>query len=373
MPLSFLPALLALAAELLDLTYAFDEQTIYWPTEKPFQLEVSHKGPTPGGYWYEANRIIAAEHGGTHLDAPVHFAKGKWSVEQIPASTLVGAAVVVDMSAQASRSADAELTPADLEAWEARHGRIPEGAIVLVRTGWGRYWPDKKQYLGTDKPRDVAGLHFPGIGAKAARWLATERKIKLVGIDTPSMDRGQSKDFGAHQVFGAANVPGLENIAQLDRLPPTGATIWALPMKIKGGSGAPCRIFAQLPAAPAGPSEAELTDGIRSTGPHRYTIRRALKDRLIAEPAAVSRSARLVPSVIDGRAAGFKLYAIRPGSVFNLLGLENGDTLSAVNGRSITSPEHALEAYAALRGARGLTLSVIRRGKPLTLEWLIVD
>ena len=236
----------AYAEEYVDLTYPFDEKTIYWPTATPFKLETVHKGPTPGGYWYEANNFSAAEHGGTHLDAPVHFSKGKQAVDEIPLSSLIGPAVVVDISEKASKSADAELEVADVEAWEKKNGRIADGSILVVKSGWGKFWPDKKKYLGTDKPGDVANLHFPGIAPAAAEWLVKNRKLRAVGIDTPSIDRGQSKDFRSHVVFNSQNIPGLENVANADKLPAKGATLYALPMKIRGGSGAPCRIFAVI-------------------------------------------------------------------------------------------------------------------------------
>jgi kynurenine formamidase len=233
------------AADWIDLTHSFDSRTIYWPTANGFKLTEVHKGPTAGGYWYESNDISASEHGGTHLDAPVHFARGRWTNDQIPLDVLTGSAVVVDISKQARRNPDYRLTVRDIERWEARHGRIPAGSIFLLRTGWGRFWPDKKRYLGTDRKGDVANLHFPGFSAAAATLLAHSRRVKMVGLDTASLDHGQSKDFRAHQLFGEANIPGLENIANLDRLPPTGATIVALPMKITGGSGGPVRIIAR--------------------------------------------------------------------------------------------------------------------------------
>jgi kynurenine formamidase len=237
----------ASADELVDLTHTFDARAIYWPTAKPFQLEVVHKGPTDAGFYYEANRFTADEHGGTHIDAPVHFAKGKWSVAEIPPRVLVGAAILVDITAKAERSADAQLEASDLTAWEKQHGRIPEDAILLVRTGWSRHWGEKKRYLGTDRKGDTANLHFPGIAPAAAEWLVANRRVKMVGIDTPSVDYGPSKDFRTHQILYARNIPGLENVAALERLPPKGATLYALPMKIGGGSGAPCRIFAVVP------------------------------------------------------------------------------------------------------------------------------
>ena len=161
--------------------------------------------------------------------------------------TLIGPAVVVDISARAAADPDALLTVADLTAWEKAHGEIADGSILLVRSGWGSRWPDKRRYLGTDTPGDTANLHFPGIAPSAAEWLVEHRHVSAVGIDTPSMDHGPSKDFKTHQVFGAHDIPGLENVAHLELLPPRGATLYAIPMKIRGGSGGPCRIFATLP------------------------------------------------------------------------------------------------------------------------------
>jgi kynurenine formamidase len=233
-------------AKLIDLTYAFDDKTIYWPTAKPFEWQKESWGKSAGGYWYTAARYAASEHGGTHLDAPIHFSEAKQAADEIPISRLVGPAIVIDISQACASNADYRLTTEDIAQWEKEHNTIPNDAIVLVRTGWGRFWPDKKKYLGTDAPGDVANLHFPGISREAAELLA-QRRIDAVGIDTASIDYGQSKDFITHQVLNGANVYGLENVANLDRLPVKGATLIALPMKIKGGTGGPARIIALLP------------------------------------------------------------------------------------------------------------------------------
>jgi kynurenine formamidase len=135
----------------------------------------------------------------------------------------------------------------DLRAWEKAHGQIPTGAILLIRSGWGKFWGDRKRYFGTDAPGDTDNLHFPGLAREAADFLIKQRRIIAVGIDTPSIDHGPSRDFIAHQILGAANLVIFENVANLDRLPAKNATIYAIPMKIKGGSGAPLRIFAILP------------------------------------------------------------------------------------------------------------------------------
>ncbi|TMA53431.1 MAG: cyclase family protein [Deltaproteobacteria bacterium] len=235
------------AARLIDLTHAFDADTIYWPTAKPFLLEPVAHGVTPGGWWYAANNFCAAEHGGTHLDAPIHFAADRWTADQVPLERLVGPALVVDLSEKAARDADALLTRADLDGFEAERGVIPPGTIVLVRTGWDRWWDDRAHYLGTAVPGDTAHLHFPGVAGEAAAWLTTARRIRAVGIDTASIDRGASVDFRAHRAFANANTPIFENLTNLGALPAQGAVFIGLPMKIGGGSGGPLRAVALLP------------------------------------------------------------------------------------------------------------------------------
>ena len=232
----------------IDLSYEFSSDTVYWPTAKRFELQVESAGRTPAGYYYAANNVSTSEHGGTHLDAPLHFAEGKWSTDQIPLERLVGPGVVVDVTGQ-SANPDYLVTPDALDAWERANGSIPDGAIVLFRTGWGSRWPDPTKYLGTSKtgPEGVAELHFPGIHPDTARWLVARGTIRAIGIDTASIDYGQSKTFDTHQILFAANMPAFENVAQLDRLPASGSFVIALPMKIRGGSGGPLRIVAIVP------------------------------------------------------------------------------------------------------------------------------
>ncbi|MGH7568921.1 MAG: cyclase family protein [Gemmatimonadales bacterium] len=242
------PAAVLAGGSWVDLSYGFDSATIYWPTAKPFQLEVVAAQRTPAGYYYAANTFAAAEHGGTHLDAPVHFAEGRHTTDQIPLEQLMGPAVVLDVSRQAEADPDYRVTSDVLDTWERVNGPIPAGAIVLVRTGWGARWPDRARYLGTARTGAAAvpELHFPGLHPDAARRLV-ERRVDAVGIDTPSIDYGQSTTFDVHQILLGANIPAFENVAQLDRLPVTGAFVIALPLKIVGGSGGPLRIVAVLP------------------------------------------------------------------------------------------------------------------------------
>ena len=236
--------------KLVDLSYAYDSTTIYWPTERGFIFEKGFEGITPGGWFYTANRFWTPEHGGTHIDAPIHFWKEGRSLDQIPVEQLIGPGIVVDVTDRCQSNRDYRVDVSDFQTWEQAHGRIPDGAIVLLRTGYSKYWPNRIQYMGTDKRGDsaVALLHFPGLHPDGARWIATERKIRAIGLDTPSIDYGQSKDFACHVILFSHDIPALENVADMSRLPAVGLTVVALPMKIKGGSGGPVRIVAILPS-----------------------------------------------------------------------------------------------------------------------------
>jgi kynurenine formamidase len=234
--------------DVVDLTYAFDEHTLYWPNSpSAFELKRLAYGPTPGGYFYSANAYSAPEHGGTHIDAPIHFAEHGRTLDAIPPRQLMAPAVVIDISAKSAADADYRLTADDVRAWERAHGRIDEGTIVLLSTGWGSRYGNRKAYFGDETPGATDHLHFPSYGADAARVLVNERHVGAIGVDTASIDYGQSRDFVVHQIANGANVPGLENIANLERVPPRGAWVIALPMKIAGGSGGPLRIVAVLP------------------------------------------------------------------------------------------------------------------------------
>jgi len=235
-----------LSGKIIDLTYAFDSSTIYWPTEAGFVFEQATEGYTEKGYYYTANAFCAAEHGGTHLDAPIHFAEGRQTVDAIPLRNLIAPGIVIDVRDMAAGNPDYQVSVDDLEQWETQYGQIPTGTIILLRTGFGQYWPDRMRYLGTDEQgaEAVAKLHFPGLHPDAARWLIENRSVKAIGLDTPSIDYGQSQLFETHQALFKENIPAFENVAQLDQLPPQGFLIIALPMKIGKGSGAPLRIIA---------------------------------------------------------------------------------------------------------------------------------
>jgi len=229
------------SGEWIDLSYDFSEKTIYWVESDGFKKETVAEGPNEKGYYYSAYKFCTPEHGGTHLDAPRHFAEGRQTVDEVPLEKLIGAAFKIDVSAKSAANRDYQISVEDITAWETNNGAIPEGGIVLFQTGYGKFWGDRAQYMGIEGQDQK---HFPGLGAEAARWLIQNRKIKAVGIDTASIDFGASATFDTHVALMTQNVPAFENVANLEKVPVKGANVIALPMKIKGGSGAPLRIVA---------------------------------------------------------------------------------------------------------------------------------
>jgi len=226
---------------LLDLSYTISDKLVPWPGDEKFFEAKVHATVEKNGYFTRSFWML--EHYGTHLDAPAHFPPGKATVDQIPLKQLMGPAVVLDVRAEGTKDADFQLPAASVEAWEKRHGRIPEGAIVLLRTGWASRWPDAQRY----RNQDAQGkMHFPGFSSAAAKLLI-ERKVSGLGCDTMSIDYGASGDFAVHHLALGAGLYHLENLADLSEMPESGAFLIAAPIKLEGGSGGPVRVFALLP------------------------------------------------------------------------------------------------------------------------------
>jgi kynurenine formamidase len=189
----------------VDLTHALNAKTLYWPTSPTtFKLDQLSFGPTPGGWFYSAYAFSAPEHGGTHLDAPIHFGEGHLSVDRVPLDRLIAPAVVIDVSAKAGRDADYRLTPEDVTAFERANGRIEPGTIVLLRTGWSMRWPDRKAYLGDDTPNDASKLHFPSFGVEAARLLIQDRRAGAIGADPAALGEQARDEVAVGHVHLAA-------------------------------------------------------------------------------------------------------------------------------------------------------------------------
>lgn len=234
---------------IVDLSHDYSSETLYWVTAKEFKLDTVFAGTTDKGFYYTANNFETAEHGGTHIDAPIHFAENRMTVDELPLEKLMGVAIKIDISENAKDNPDYLISIDDFLNWENQEGaQIPDGSIVLLETGYSKYYPDAEKYLGTTNRGEeaVKELHFPGLDPKAATWLVEHRNINAIGLDTPSIDYGQSEFFKSHVILLSENIPAFENLTNLDQLPSKGFNVVALPMKIKGGSGAPLRIVALL-------------------------------------------------------------------------------------------------------------------------------
>ncbi len=225
----------------IDLSYAINDKLVPWPGDEKFFEAAVNASVEKDGYFTRSFWML--EHYGTHLDAPAHFPPGKTTVDQIPVKQLFGPAVVIDVRAESRKDADYQLAAARIEDWEKRHGRIPEGAIVLLRTGWASRWPDARKYRNQD---DKGKMHFPGFSPEAAKLLI-QRKVSGLGCDTLSIDYGASSDYAVHHLVLGAGLYQLENLADLSALPETGAFLIVAPIKLEGGSGGPVRVFALLP------------------------------------------------------------------------------------------------------------------------------
>ena len=225
----------------VDLSHAIADDLPSWPGDaKSFEAHVE-SSIEKGGCFTRSFWML--EHYGTHIDAPAHFASGAMTVEQIPPARLFGPAVLFDVRDTAAQNADYELAPDRIVRWEEAHGRIPPGSIALLRTGWASRWPDAVRY----RNQDAAGtMHFPGFGADALRLLI-DRETSGIGADTMSVDPGRSVDYPVHRLTSGAGLYQLENLADLSAVPESGAFLVVAPLKLEGGSGAPCRVFAILP------------------------------------------------------------------------------------------------------------------------------
>ena len=229
------------STRVIDLSYAISDHLPPWPGDKrTFEAQPNATFEKDG---YFTRSFWMLEHYGTHIDAPIHFAKGGATVDQIPAQKLFGPGVVIDVRADGQRNHDYALTTTRIEEWEKAHGKIPAGAIVLLRTGWASYWKDAQRYRGLD---EKGTMHFPGFSADAVRQLL-QRGVSGIGADAMSVDVGASKNYEVHQLALGAGIWQLENLADLTDLPESGAYIIVAPIKLEGGSGGPCRVFAVLP------------------------------------------------------------------------------------------------------------------------------
>ncbi len=224
----------------IDLTHDLNDRSPNWEgTQKsPFQAHEVGNIERDG---YYSRVFTTQEHFGTHLDAPAHFAKGMWTVGQIPVERLVRPLVVLDVRNKARNNADYEISVQDVADWESAHGEIPAGAVVMAYTGWDERWNSQKEFrnVGADHLS-----HYPGFSLEAAEFLVKTRDVVGLGIDTMSVDIGASSTYPVHLFTSKQSVYHLENVANLGLVPPTGATVVVAPIKLEGGSGGPARVLA---------------------------------------------------------------------------------------------------------------------------------
>jgi kynurenine formamidase len=226
--------------KIIDLSHLIHGSIPSWSSDQKENFSVKTLSTyNADGFFYRMIHI--PEHYGTHMDAPAHGLKGKHTIDQIDSSKLICPVVVIDVQRKVKINSDYCLTVDDIKEWEEKNGKIKNGSVVLMLTGWGKFWNSKKKYLNKDKS---GTMHFPGFSKEAVKFLVEKRKVNGIGIDTMSIDSGNSKDFSSHQVLFKHNKFALENLANIDKLPPIGSTIIIAPLKIKGGSGSPVRVFA---------------------------------------------------------------------------------------------------------------------------------
>ena len=226
-------------SRVVDLTHPFGPDFPTFDGSSNLELETVVTLEKDG---YNMYRWHLLEHTGTHMDAPFHFGAEGQTADQIPVERLVVPLAVVDIRARAQDDADAQLTPDDLQAFEAAHGPVPDGACVAMLSGWA----DK---VSGPEFRNADGdgvMHFPGFHVEAAQYLMSERNAVGIGVDTLSLDFGISPDFATHYGWLPTNRWGLEALANLAELPPVGATLVAGAPMIKGATGGPSRVFALL-------------------------------------------------------------------------------------------------------------------------------
>ncbi|KAF8777845.1 Isatin hydrolase like protein [Argiope bruennichi] len=231
---------------MVDLTHTVDETARHYPLFKDFELTVLENGTREERFWLQTEEHSSTTHAGTHMDAPSHFTPGGLNIDQIPIDQFIGPAAVIDITQRASLDPDTGATVNDLIHWENTTGKSLDGTIILIRSGWGSKYHNITAYAGTAE-RDITKMVFPGLEPEAAQWLVDNRKIKGIGVDTISFDKGTSLDFLSHQILLGHGIFGLENVANMELIPIYGATLHVMPMKMAKASGSPTRVVATFP------------------------------------------------------------------------------------------------------------------------------
>ncbi|KAL5014527.1 hypothetical protein ScPMuIL_008797 [Solemya velum] len=228
----------------VDMSHDLSIATPLWGGLPKFNFTILHRDNTSRGFWLEMNAFQVPEHSGTHLDAPSHLSEGSWRTQRIPMDNLFGPGVVINVTDKVLADPDYRVKTSDLSQWEANYGRIPPNAVIIMNSGWQYKFPNRTLVFNSADPEDTSTYHFPGWHEETVQWLVDNRKVNIIGVDTPSMDYGQSTHFPVHILLGKNRIPGLENVANLDNVPKHGATIYVPVVKLYDCSGGPARVFA---------------------------------------------------------------------------------------------------------------------------------
>jgi kynurenine formamidase len=220
----------------VDLTHSLDARALVYKTSETPAYQVKTVASVE-----KIHDISSFEQFETRIEAPAHFARGLWTVDQIPTERLIAPLVVLDVTANIAQHPDYQISVEDIVQWERGHDQIPLGSIVIARTGWDSRWNSARSYRNADKD---GVMHFPGYSEDAARFLVEARNTLGLGIDTMSIDYGPSKGFPVRQYTLAHSVYQLENVANLDRAPAAGGMVVVAPTKLESGSISPVRILA---------------------------------------------------------------------------------------------------------------------------------
>lgn len=228
---------------IIDLTHTIGLNIPVWPSDT---LSGNYSSVTLTDYktnGFYSRLLSIPEHFGTHIDAPAHGCEGKLTIDQIPLDNLILPAVVISVKEKVMNNPDYALTVEDILEWEKRFGLIQNNSVVLMYSGWSKYWNEPKLYLNQD---EKGVMHFPGFSEEAVKFLIDERNINGIGVETLSIDCGRSADFPVHKILFEANKFAVENIGDISKLPTVGATLIIAPLKLEGGSGSPLRVFALM-------------------------------------------------------------------------------------------------------------------------------
>ncbi|CAH2085520.1 unnamed protein product [Euphydryas editha] len=229
--------------EFIDLTYPFDEHTVYLPNTKNFEFTKKIERFQNDGTWYSSNEFVVGEQAGTHIDAPYHFKATGQCVGDIPLDKLIIPLIIADIGSSVNNDSNFVLYKHHLDFM--LNDNMGKPCFIIFKFGWSKFYKDKNKYLGITKNNT---FNFPGLSGEVAEWITSSYKnIVGIGVDTASVDPGSGTDFFAHKTFANAGLFIVENVKLDQPVPEYGCTALILPMKISSGSGAPLRLVAICP------------------------------------------------------------------------------------------------------------------------------